>query len=73
MHVFETSSELSPPRTEVALLIAKDTADTIYHTYTYKPNSEDGNRAMVIVYFDKILNAKTLLNNFYFQKDHIYS
>ena len=64
-HIFATSSHLSPPRAEVAILIAKTVTDTIYKTYTYKQSSEDGNRALVIIYHDKILNAKTLVANFY--------
>ena len=65
IHVFATSSQLSPLRAETALLIAKKVTHNIYNTYTYKQSNEDGNRALIVTYFDNILNSKVLLCNFY--------
>ena len=64
-HVFNTCSNLSPPRAETTILISRQITNKIYKSYTFKLSNDDGYRAQAIFYHDKILNDKVCFANFY--------
>ena len=51
-HVFNTFSNLSPPRAETSILISRSLTNKIFNHYSFKLDDNDGHRAQAILIFD---------------------